>query len=145
VQPCGIIHKPISPDFLQVMMTATVFGLLLGSVTVFLAHRTSDSFTDGEEAAQAMGMPLFGSVSEIISRRQRRLRQLRNHVLMPLNVAAIAAVLLSLTSLLYLALEKPHVLDAWLGSTGLAAEPMRDARVHAGSTLHDPREKGQDG
>ena len=112
LQPCGPIYKPISPAFVQVMMTAAALGLMAGSIAVFFAHRTDESFSDGEQAAETLGMPLFGSISEIISAQQRRMRRLRNAVLLPLNTVVLGAVLTALTTVLYLTLEKPYLFQS---------------------------------
>ncbi len=117
IQPCGPIFKPVSPAFVQVMMTAAAMGLMVGSIAVFFAHRTDESFNDGEQAAEALGIPLFGSISEIISAQQRRMRRLRQAVLLPLNTVALGAILAALTTVLYFTLEKPHLFQSFLNSS----------------------------
>ncbi len=110
IKPSDRILKPISPDVTQVLMAAIGLALMAGSVMVFLAHRMDDAFHDGEQAAETLDLPLFGSVSEIISRQQHRTRRIRRMVLFPLNLGAMAAVALGLAALLYISLEKPHLL-----------------------------------
>ncbi len=107
VKPCGVLHKPISPDLIQVLMAAVVLGMAAGGVNVFIAYRTDDSCTSAETVADSCNLPLLGAVSEIISRRQRVERRVRNMILYPLNTSAMAAVLIMVVGLLYLNLEKP--------------------------------------
>ena len=108
VKPCTEISRPVSPDLAQIILAAIVLGMLAGAVSVFSAYRTDESFTDAEQVPDAVGLPLFGSVSEIISRDQRRARRLRQTFVFPVGVAAMIAVLIAITTLLYMSLERPH-------------------------------------
>ena len=111
VKPCGPISKPVSPDLMHVLMAAAGLGLVSGAVSVLFAYRTNESFLTGEELSRSIGLPLMGSVSEIISRQQRRIRRLRKFVLYPLNFAMMAVVLLALVGLLYVNVERPELLE----------------------------------
>jgi hypothetical protein len=81
---------------------------MAGASSVFLAHRSDESFADADELSEATHLPLLGSVSEIVSERQRRDQRIRNLVIYPLNALAIAGVLLLLVGVLYLSLERPE-------------------------------------
>ena len=107
VKPCPVVEKPVSPNLTQVMLAAIGIGIMSGVASVFFAHRSDETFTTGEELAKALQTPLMGSVSEIISSHQRRMRRLRNLVIYPMNAAAMLAVLAILVGVLYLQLERP--------------------------------------
>ncbi|MAE66687.1 MAG: hypothetical protein CMJ18_20665 [Phycisphaeraceae bacterium] len=107
IKPCTQINKPVSPNLSQVILVAIALGLMTGAVSVFSACRTDESFNDGEQLSEAVNLPLFGSVSEIISHHRRRIRRVRNMVLYPTGAVAMATVLVSLTAALYLSLEHP--------------------------------------
>lgn len=107
IKPSNTLHKPISPNLAQVLVAALVTGVLAGSINVLVAQRTDESFSEGDRLAEAFNLTLLGSVSEIISRRQRHIRRLQNLVLYPLNAAVMVAVLLVMVGLLYLNLESP--------------------------------------
>jgi hypothetical protein len=109
IKPCGEIGRPVSPDLFQVLAAAVALSLLAGTASVFFAHRTDESFGTGDALAAALNLPLFGSVSEIISRKQRSLRRLRNAFVYPMNAAAMGAVLLALVAVLYMSLERPEL------------------------------------
>ena len=109
VKPCEVISKPVSPNLVQVLMVAVVLGLASGCVSVFFAYRTDESFRDGDQLATVLGLPLTGTVSEIISKKHKAERVMRNLVLYPLNTSAMAAALVMIVGLLYLNLEKPHL------------------------------------
>ncbi len=111
VKPCTTLDKPVSPDLVQVLMAAVVLGLATGCINVLLAYRTDDSFRNGEHLAEAFNVPMIGAVSEIISRRTRIERRVRNLVLYPLNASAMAAALTIVVGLLYINLEKPHLYE----------------------------------
>ncbi len=109
VKPCGPLTHPVSPQWMQVLMAAIGLGLVAGAAAVLLAHRTDATFHRGSELAASLDLPLLGSVSEILSVRQQRARRVRRLVIHPLNIAAMAAVVLFMASLLYLNLERPEV------------------------------------
>lgn len=111
IKPCELPTRPISPDLTQVLMAAVVLGLLAGGANVFLAHRNDQSFLRGEEIAKATSLPLFGSVSEIISAEQRRFRRIKQLLLYPANVAVMCLVLSALATMLYMDLERPELFD----------------------------------
>jgi protein tyrosine kinase modulator len=111
VMPCATLHKPVSPDVVQVIMAAIVLGMVGGTVCVFIAYRTDESITSPQELSEGFELPMLGTVSEIISRQQRRLRRLRRLVLYPVNGLAMASVILLLTGMLYLNLEKPYLYE----------------------------------
>jgi len=110
IKPCPEIGRPVSPDLAHVILAATAMGLLAGAVSVLFAHRTNESFISGEELSRTVGVPLMGAVSEIISKQQRRMKRIRHYLIYPLNLAGMALVLLMMTGLLYVNLNKPEKL-----------------------------------
>ena len=111
IKPAEAATKPTSPNLAQVLASAIVLGLAAGAISVFLAYRTDETFSDGEELAETFNLPLVGSVSEVITAHQNRLRWIKNRVVYPLNIAGMTAVVAFLAALLYLDLEKPLVFE----------------------------------
>lgn len=102
---------PISPNLPQVILSAIFLGLAGGTASVFLAHRRDDSFRNAKQLSDSTNLPLLGTVSELITRKRRRLRRMRYYVFYPLNTAVMAAVLVMIGGLLYIDLQKPQVMD----------------------------------
>lgn len=119
IKECDVIHKPISPNLAQVLMAAAFLGMVAGGINVFYKYRTDETFSDAQQLSTAMSLPTFGAVSEIISQRSARLRRVRNLLLYPINGAIMATVLVILTGLLYMSLEKPHMISE------LKQDPLR--------------------
>lgn len=146
LKPCDPLTIPVSPNLSQVLAAALGLGLLGGVAAAFLAHRTDDTFSRGQKAAESVGLPLFGAISEIISARQRHVRRIRSNIIYPLNAALMLAVILCLTAVLYLNLQRPELYQqlrgdpsgfvrqrltsAVLSITGVAA-PAADAEADA--------------
>lgn len=107
VKPAVADYRPISPNIAQVFMAAVGLGLLAGGLAVFIAYRTDETFEDGEQLAQHFGVPLFGAVSELITRRHRQLRRMRRLVLYPANALIMLAVIGAIAMALYGDLVKP--------------------------------------
>ncbi len=107
VKPCEVLHKPVSPALMQAIAASLLLGVLGGAFCVFLAHRTDETISDGDQLVAMFDLPVFGCVSEIITRQRRRLRRLRNLVLYPVHATVMTAVVLAMMGLLYLNLEKP--------------------------------------
>src|SRR5690606_35088284 len=97
----------VSPNIAQVFMAAIGLGLLAGSLAVFIAYRTDETFAHGEQMSEHFGIPLFGAVSELITHRHRQLRRLRRLVLYPVQAVVMAAVISGIASALYLDLVEP--------------------------------------
>jgi uncharacterized protein involved in exopolysaccharide biosynthesis len=119
IKPCSTLSRPISPNLFQIIAGSLALGLLSGSLSVFFAHRTDESFQDGTKLAEAVGLPLFGTVSELITESNRRMRRFRTMVLYPINAIALTSVLLLLMGVLYLNLQRPDLYRK------LTSEPVR--------------------
>lgn len=104
------IQHPVSPNLVQVVLVACFLGIAAGALSVFIAHRTDESFRNARQLAEATTIPLLGSVSELITRQHRRIRRLRYSVLYPMNAAVMASILALFAGILYLDLERPDVL-----------------------------------
>ncbi|MFN3168858.1 MAG: GumC family protein [Phycisphaeraceae bacterium] len=104
------LQTPVSPNLVQVVLVAMFLGIAAGALSVFIAHRTDESFRNARQLSEATTIPLLGSVSELITRQHRRMRKLRYSVLYPVNAAVMASILLLFGSVLYLDLQRPDVL-----------------------------------
>lgn len=111
LQPASVNPRPVSPNLAQVVLAAVMLGLMSGALTVFLSYRSDTTFLAGEELAEAMNLPLVGAVSEVVTKRHRRVRHVRRLVLYPTAVAAMLTVFAGVAGILYLELEKPGALD----------------------------------
>ncbi|QDU72130.1 GumC domain-containing protein [Mucisphaera calidilacus] len=131
VKRAGAAWKPVSPDLTQVLLACLLLGTLSGSLGVYLAYRTETAYHEGQKLASDLGIPLIGTVSEVISRQDRRTRRIRNLILYPTNAVVMAAVLLGLAGVLYLDLEKPHVLSLSGDEAIAQPEPSPSSAVDA--------------
>ena len=109
VKPCIQIGKPVSPNLMQVLAAAIVLGVIGGGINVFFAYRADESFHNGEELAEGFDLPLMGVVSELLSQQEHTKRRIKNMIVYPLNATAVACLLVMMTGMLYLNLEKPHL------------------------------------
>ena len=110
ISPCGKLNRPVSPNLGQAVSVAVFLAMLSGALSVFFAYRSNDTFSRAQDMSEAVGLPLFGSVSELISAPQLRQRRFNRMVLFPVNSVAMLLVLFSLGFLLYLDLEKPSLM-----------------------------------
>ena len=76
-----------------------------------VAHRTDDSYRNARQLAESTTIPVLGSVSELITRQHRRVRQLRYSIVYPVNALVMATVLVVFAGVLYLDLERPDLLN----------------------------------
>ena len=106
--PAQLNERPVSPDMIQVMLAALAAGGIVGCLSVFLAYRSDETFSYGSRLAESLNLPLFGSVSEIISAKQRRARRFKQFVVYPLNAATMVVILITAGSLVYLSLSEPE-------------------------------------
>ncbi|HUT57282.1 MAG TPA: hypothetical protein VNA25_05345 [Phycisphaerae bacterium] len=83
--------KPSSPKLLYVLALAIVGGLAFGGGLVFLTNTVDRSITTTEEAAAHFGLPVLGSIGEIMTAPQRARRKMIRWGLGP--VAAVVAAL----------------------------------------------------
>lgn len=134
LKPCDTITRPVSPNLMQVLIAALGLSVLAGAAGIFIAHRTADAFSDADELAQATRMPLLGSVSEIVSEQQRRIRRLRNAVLYPLGALALLGIVATLAGLLYLSLERPETFSRLTRNPASFLGKTADTQSAAAST-----------
>ncbi len=145
IKPAGVIHKPISPNLMQVLMAAVALGVVSGAVCVFFAYRTDETVGNPQDLAESLDLQLFGTVSEIISRKQRWVRRMKQTFLYPINGAAMASVLLIMAGLLYLNLEEPYLFQRLTGQDDGAPSPQQtEPSEQKPQTKTEPAEpKGQ--
>lgn len=131
IRQCPKLNKPVAPNVFQILISAIGLGLIAGAVSLLFAHRTDETFHDGEQLSNAMHLPLLGEVSEIVSVQHRRMRKIRNMVLYPLNAVAMTAVLVTLVSVLCISLQRPKNTDA------LKQDPMEFIQTHLETSTTD--------
>lgn len=131
VRPCPKLSMPVSPDLVQILITAIGLGLMAGAVSLLFAHRMDETAHDGEALAKSLDLRLLGTVSEIIGAQQRRVRWIKQVVIYPLNTAAMALALVVLVGVLYMSLKRPTLADELIQSPtqfmqkSLAEQPSR--------------------
>jgi len=126
--PAGMTQRPISPDLAQVLLFALTMGGVCGALSVFLACRSDNTYAYGSDLAEALSLPLLGSVSEIISRQQRRARRLRKILLWPVQGAAMATVFVAALGIVYLSLMQPDRYQRLLNNPSLLINWAQQAR-----------------
>lgn len=131
IRECPKLTRPVAPNVFQILISAVGLGLIAGAVSLLFAHRTDETFHDGEQLSNAMHLPLLGEVSEIVSVQHRRMRKIRNMVLYPLNAVAMTAVLVTLVSVLYLNLQHPQNAEI------IKQDPMEFVQTHLESSTTD--------
>lgn len=129
IRPATASSRPISPDLAQVLMAAVAMGLFAGGLGVFFAHRGDEAFHSGQQAARNLDLPLFGSVSEIITRRHQRVRRMRQLIIVPTQMAVMLALVSGLAILVYLDLEKPDRMNELKTAATEAVEKKSLAEV----------------
>jgi uncharacterized protein involved in exopolysaccharide biosynthesis len=82
--------RPSSPKLLYVIALALVGGLAFGSGLVFLVNTVDRSISTTEEAVDYFGLPILGTVGEIVTPKQKTRRKMIRWGLGP--VAALLAV-----------------------------------------------------
>lgn len=105
------VSIPVSPNLVQVIIVAGFLGIASGALSVFIAHRTDDSYRNARQVTETTTIPVLGSVSELITRQHRRMRRLRYSILYPMNATAMACVLVLFGAALYLDLQRPDVME----------------------------------
>jgi uncharacterized protein involved in exopolysaccharide biosynthesis len=99
--------KPSSPTMAMVMAVAILGGLAFGGGLVFLTSLVDRSITATEDAVGHFEIPVFGVISEIVTRRELAIRRLKKIIVIP-AVAVVVLVALGLSSFsIYRRLEDP--------------------------------------
>lgn len=102
---------PVSPNLFQVIIVAGFLGIASGALSVFIAHRTDESYRNARQLSETTSIPVLGSVSELITRQHRRMRRFRYSIIYPMNATAMACILLLFGTALYLDLQRPEVMQ----------------------------------
>lgn len=105
------VSIPVSPDLFQVIIVAGFLGIASGALSVFIAHRTDESYRNARQLSESTTIPVLGSVSELITRQHRRMRRFRYSIIYPMNATAMACVLVLFGAALYLDLQRPEVMQ----------------------------------
>jgi uncharacterized protein involved in exopolysaccharide biosynthesis len=119
IRPSGVPRRPVSPNFMQVLMAALMAGGAAGALAVFLAHRADGGSDDPDQLAQNLGLPLLGAVGPIVTAAQRRVQWMQAWIVRPVQIGAMACVVLALVGVAYVALERP---DLWASVRDTSAQ-----------------------
>jgi uncharacterized protein involved in exopolysaccharide biosynthesis len=130
LRPCPALVKPVSPNLTQLLAAAIGLALLAGAMMALYGYRTNNTCPHPEDLAAACGVPLYGSVARIVSRRQRALHLTQGLIFQPLAVVGMTVVLLILAAVLYLQLDRPAAFAQW------RLQPAR--LLHLVSTADNP-------
>ncbi|MBE3096538.1 MAG: hypothetical protein IMZ44_05340 [Planctomycetes bacterium] len=82
--------KPSSPKLLYVLALALVGGLAFGGGLVFLTNTVDRSITTTEEAADHFGLPVLGTIGEIMTAPRRARRRMIRWGLGPVAAVGVA-------------------------------------------------------
>jgi len=108
--------KPSSPKLLYVLALAIVGGLAFGGGLVFLTNTVDRSITTTEEAADHFGLPVLGTIGEIMTVPQRRRRKILRWGLGPVAAVVVALAIGAAALNIALWLDSREQYDQWRAS-----------------------------
>jgi hypothetical protein len=108
--------KPSSPKLLYVLALAIVGGLAFGGGLVFLANTVDRSITTSEEAADHFGLPVLGTIGEIMTAPQRARRKMIRWGLGPVAAVVVALAIGAAALNIALWLDSREQYDQWRAS-----------------------------
>jgi hypothetical protein len=142
IKPCEPIKLPVSPNLIQIFMAAAMLSVIAGGISVLAAYRADESFQEGEELSKEFELPLFGAVSELISRRQRQLRRLKVVMVYPIFAMLMAGAVMALAGTVYVSLHDPRALPISLSEQNNPAaeqgQPARAAAIMLPASIDNP-------
>ncbi len=98
LEPARLPLKPVRPNLMRMFLMSLVMGMFVGAGAAFVAEYLDQSFQSTEELEAALGLPVIGSISTIVTesdmaaKRQRRkhwislqqnLQRFRTYVIQP--------------------------------------------------------------
>ncbi len=108
--------RPSSPKLTHLLGFALFGGLAFGAGLVFLSHLMDRTFTTTEDATRHLDIPVCGVIGEIVTPRERIVRQLRRWTLGPILVVLLVTALGAASLNLSLWLMKPEDYAQWTAS-----------------------------
>lgn len=146
VQPCGKLSVPSSPDPIQVLFVALAAGVAVGVLALLASDRTDRTFTNLQDAAADLGLPILGATGELVTARAARWRAFSQRVVFPACVLLLLATLGVASYAAYTSLTTPESKRTFwqqkLGALiGQPAGPDAAAARPQGPT-HAPEAKG---
>ena len=78
LEPARLPLKPVRPDLVKIFFISLLLGMFVGAGAAFVAEYLDQSFQSSEELQAALGLPVVGTISTIVTaddllaRRQRR-------------------------------------------------------------------------
>ncbi|MBI3321332.1 MAG: hypothetical protein HYZ91_03585 [Candidatus Omnitrophica bacterium] len=67
IEPARLPLRPFSPDLLLIFCSALGAGLFIGACVAYAAEYLDESFQSSEEVQEALGLPVIGSISTIVT------------------------------------------------------------------------------
>jgi len=93
LEPARLPLRPVRPNFVKIFFFSLFLGLFVGAGAAFVAEYLDQSFQTGEEAQTALGLPVLGSISTIVTERDlaERNRRRRGWVTLKNQLALLRA------------------------------------------------------
>ena len=78
LDPARLPLKPIKPNKIIILMMGLFLGVCAGVSSVFISEMLDHSFLDVEGAKAALGIPVLGAISKIVTQADIRAQKMRN-------------------------------------------------------------------
>lgn len=77
LEPARLPLKPVRPDLVKIFFISLLLGLFVGGGAAFVAEYLDQSFQSSEELQAALGLPVVGTISTIVTTEDVAARQQR--------------------------------------------------------------------
>lgn len=138
IKPSGVINRPSSPDFMQVIFASLILGSVAGMSFLLYADRKDQSVHSTAQANKLFDIPVLGSVQEITTREELKVRILSRLIGYPLTVIVVIGGLLGAAYLNYVSLHNPEILYNYWGNEPQSVVPENQEIIQP-SVRHNPQ------
>lgn len=106
-------YLPSSPNFVKLLAVSLGGGLIAASALVFGLTLMDRTIATSDGAEKYFDVPCYGSIQEIVTLRERDTRRLMKWLVWPAVSAVLIAVIVYLTTALFLRLKRPDEYQLW--------------------------------
>lgn len=106
-------YLPSSPNFVKLLAVSLGGGLIAASALVFGLTLMDRTIATSDGAEKYFDVPCYGSIQEIVTLRERATRRLMKWLVWPAVSAVLIAVIVYLTTALFLRLKRPDEYQLW--------------------------------